>query len=288
MYDGIIGACGRTGRHRQRCAHGVITACLLTRENSAQRVIFYAIVRLAMVTGDSRASDQRGYVTCQWGGKRVLFREWNRLGHVTSRCFGLHRMFFVADDVALRQYGDDGAPGDRERLDALVPLVYAELRQLAARQLRGERTDHTLQTTALAHEAYLRLAAQHQMDGSNRQQVLALSAVIMRRILTDHARRRAASKRAARRVLVSTGQLESLRPASPPDVDLLALDDALTRLARFDVRQARIVELRFFGGLTFRETAAELDISLSTAKREWAVAKAWLFRALSEAGTDGC
>ena len=200
--------------------------------------------------------------------------------------FGTWRRFLVADDMA-SQHGAGGTPRDRTQLDELVPLVYAQLRQLAARQLQNERTDHTLQTTALAHEAYLKLAGQHRFDGAARQQVLGLAALIMRRILTDHARRRAASKRSAHRVLVSTGKLESLVPASPPSVDLLALDDALTQLARFDARQARIVELRFFGGLTFQETAGELGISLSTAKREWVVAKAWLFRELGEARADG-
>jgi len=165
-------------------------------------------------------------------------------------------------------------------------MVYAQLRQLAARQLRDERTDHTLQTTALAHEAYLRLARQHGLDGFNRQQVLALAARFMRRILTDHARRRAALKRRGNRLLLSTGQLDALAQAPQSSVDLLALDDALGRLAGFDQRQARIVELRFFGGMTFAETAAALDISVSTVKRDWTLAKAWLYRELGSA--DGC
>ncbi len=177
-------------------------------------------------------------------------------------------------------------PGGKEQLDRLLPLVYTQLRQLAARQLANERTDHTLQTTALAHEAYVRLADQRQIDGSNRCQVLGLAALVMRRILADHARRRSAAKRRGNRVLVATGQLESL-PETARALDILALDEALTRLAEFDARQARLVELRFFGGLTFQEVAEQLKVSLSTVKREWTLAKAWLYRELSEPDTHG-
>ncbi|HEY7636381.1 MAG TPA: sigma-70 family RNA polymerase sigma factor [Gemmatimonadales bacterium] len=163
-------------------------------------------------------------------------------------------------------------------VDQLFPLVYAELRQLAARLLRGERKDHTLQPTALVHEAYLRLVDQRVGTWENRAHFLGVAAQAMRRILLDHARRRRAVKRDGGRVTLD----EELAEVTGPSVDLLEVDAALERLAQLDARQSRVVELRFFGGLNVEETAAVLGVAPVTVKRDWAVARAWLHRALAE------
>jgi RNA polymerase sigma factor (TIGR02999 family) len=159
-------------------------------------------------------------------------------------------------------------PGD------LVPLVYDELRRLAHHYMRGERPDHVLQTTALVNEAYLRLAGLSQMEFHDRTHFFAMAATQMRRILVDHARERNRDKRGGGVQVTSLSDLA----ADVPDgaVDVSALDEALVELSRFDARQARIVELRFFGGLTMEETAKALDISPATVGREWLSAKAWL------------
>jgi RNA polymerase sigma factor (TIGR02999 family) len=170
--------------------------------------------------------------------------------------------------------------GDAAALDQLVPIVYEELRRQAERYLRRETPGHTLQTTALVHEAYLRLVNQREAHWQNRAQFFGVAAQLMRRILVDHARRQQATKRggSAIQVPLDDGAVAS----AEPDVDLVALDDALTRLAGHDAQQARVVELRYFTGLGIGETAEALGISPATVKREWAMARAWLKRELGE------
>ena len=166
--------------------------------------------------------------------------------------------------------------GDREALDQLTPLVYNELRRLAKAYLRRERPDHTLEGTALVHEAYLRLIDQHQVEWKSRNQFFGLAAELIRRILVDHARARVAAKRGGGNFKLSLD--DAIAPPQEKDLDLVALDDALQSLARADAQQSRIVELRYFGGLTIEETAEILDISPATIKRDWVMAKAFLKR----------
>lgn len=165
--------------------------------------------------------------------------------------------------------------GDQQALEALVPLVYKELRDIARYHLQRERPGHTLQSAALVHEAYLRLQDQNAFEAENRAHFLAVGSRLMRQILVDHARNHGAAKRGAdRRVeLDASLVLPQVRSA-----DVIAVDDALTDLAKLDEQQSRIVELRFFGGLAIEEIAEALGISASTVKREWNVAKAWLTR----------
>ena len=173
--------------------------------------------------------------------------------------------------------------GDAAALDALLPSVYAELRRQAQRALRREGAGHTLQPTALVHEAYLRLAEQERGQWRNRAQFFGVAAQLMRRILVDHARARHAAKRggAGRTcVTLADDHAHAVEAVQEPALDILALHDALTRLAVLDAQQARVVELRYFGGLTIEETASTLDISPATVKREWAVSRAWLRREL--------
>ena len=166
--------------------------------------------------------------------------------------------------------------GDQQALDELTPLVYEELRQQAARYLRKERPNHSLQATALINEAFLRLIDVKDVQWQNRALFFAIAANLMRRILVDHARRRDAEKRGGSQVCLTLD--EGLAWANEPDVDLLAIDEALDRLAIIDEQQARIVELRFFSGLTVEETATALGVSPKTVKRDWSVARAWLKR----------
>jgi RNA polymerase sigma factor (TIGR02999 family) len=174
--------------------------------------------------------------------------------------------------------------GDREALERLLPAVYAELQRQAARYLRRERPGHTLETTALVHEAYLRLVDQRQVQWQNRAHFFGISAQLMRRILVDHARGRGAVKRGKAAVALPLDEWAEAVAAEGTGVDLLTLDDALTRLAEFDPDQARIVELRYFSGLSIEETAAVLGVSPATVKRDWSVARAWLKRELSDSG----
>jgi RNA polymerase sigma factor (TIGR02999 family) len=169
--------------------------------------------------------------------------------------------------------------GNREAEDRLIPLVYAELRRLAAHYLRGERHDHTLQPTALVHEAYLRLTRMQEIDWQSRSHFFATAATLMRRILVDHARAQRAEKREGFREAVSLDDALVVSPSR--SVDLVALDEALEKLAKIDARRSRIVELRFFGGLSEEETAHVLGISARTVKRDWRVAKAWLYNEVS-------
>jgi RNA polymerase sigma-70 factor, ECF subfamily len=172
------------------------------------------------------------------------------------------------------------AGGDRSALDEMVPLVYDELHRLAAHYLSTERKNHTLQPTALVHEAYLRLVNQRQVDWRNRAQFMGVAAGIMRRILMNHARDRAANKRDGNREQVSLSLIDAA--ADAPQIELIELEAALERLHALDERKARVVELKFFGGLNMEDIAEVLGISLATVKREWSFARAWLFAALAE------
>ena len=170
----------------------------------------------------------------------------------------------------------DWSNGDRRALDELLPLVYDELRHLANAYLKRERDSHTLQSTALVHEAFLRLVNQHDVQWQGRAHFFGIAAQMIRRILVDHARAQRAAKRGAGAVRIELG--EELAVAQQRDLDLIALDDALERLAAMDERQSRIVELRFFAGLSVEDTADVMGISTATVKREWSSARAWLFR----------
>jgi RNA polymerase sigma factor (TIGR02999 family) len=173
---------------------------------------------------------------------------------------------------------DEWGRGDRRALDQLLPLVYAELRRIAARQLRRERAGHSLQPTALVNEAYLRLVDQRKVDWRNRAHFFGVAAQVMRRILVDYARRHHANKRGDG---VPSVSIDPAMEAAPSDViSVLALNQVLDRLERLDRGLAEIVELRAFGGLTIEESAHVLNVSPSTAKREWRTAKAWLTREL--------
>jgi RNA polymerase sigma factor (TIGR02999 family) len=181
-----------------------------------------------------------------------------------------------SDDVTLLLAEYRG--GKRDALDRLLPLVYDELRRIASRYLRAERSEHTLQPTALVHEAYLRLVGQHDVAWQNRAHFCGVAAQVMRRILVDHARSRRAAKRggAAARVTLA----DALAVVEGRDVSVIALDRALDKLAALDPRLGRVVELRYFGGLTKREAAEALGVSPATVDRETATATAWLRREL--------
>ncbi|HEV7646416.1 MAG TPA: sigma-70 family RNA polymerase sigma factor [Pyrinomonadaceae bacterium] len=165
--------------------------------------------------------------------------------------------------------------GDKEALDVLFPVVYKELRRVASHQLADERANHTLQPTALVHEAYLRLIGQHSVDWNNRAHFFSIAAEMMRRILVNHALEKKAQKRGAGETLISMEEISG-GPAGEAGLDVLLLDETLHRLAEMDERQSKIVELRFFGGLSVAETADVLKISEATINREWRSAKAWI------------
>lgn len=169
--------------------------------------------------------------------------------------------------------------GERQALDELLPLVYQELRRLARNHLRQERPDHTLQPTAVVHEAYFRLAQQDVPAFQNRCHFFAIAAQVMRQVLVDHARYRGAQKRGGGFQKITLDQ--AALSATPVDLDLLQLDHALNALAKLDARQSRIVELRFFSGLSIEETADVMEISPATVNREWTTARAWLHRELA-------
>ena len=173
----------------------------------------------------------------------------------------------------------DWSNGSESARDELMPLVYEELRRLAGSRLRGERPDHTLQATAIVHEAYLRLVDQTRVEWRNRTHFFAIAARMIRRILVDHARRRQARKRGGDNVRVTLD--EELMTPSAREIDLVGLDEAMKALANMDPELAELVELRFFGGLTIQETAEALGSSPATIKREWATARAWLHRRLA-------
>ena len=171
--------------------------------------------------------------------------------------------------------------GDAEAREALMPLVYNELRKLAASHLRRERSDHTLQPTALVHEVYLRLADQKNVQWQDKTHFFGVAAQLMRRILVDHARSHTADKRGSGLPKVSLNEAIAMSRERP--AELLALDESLTQLASTDPQQSRIVELRVFGGLTIEQTAEILGISPATVKRDWTLAKAWLLREIHKA-----
>ncbi|HVP45855.1 MAG TPA: sigma-70 family RNA polymerase sigma factor [Bryobacteraceae bacterium] len=173
----------------------------------------------------------------------------------------------------------DWGNGDQQALEKLTPLVYQELKRLAARYLRRERREHTLQSTALVHEAWLRLIDQKQVQWQNRAQFFGIAAEMIRRILIDHARNRQAAKRGDGAIKLSLD--DALATPNRRDLELVALDDALHDLAKLDPQQGRLVELRFFAGLSIEESAEVLGVSPATVKREWTTAKAWLYRELS-------
>jgi RNA polymerase sigma factor (TIGR02999 family) len=168
--------------------------------------------------------------------------------------------------------------GDRAALDALIPLVYDELRRVAQAYLQRERPDHTLQSTALVHEAYARLIGQDLPEWQNRAHFFGVAAHVMRQILVDHARGRRAGKRGGSACRVTLDEM-AFQP-KPVDVDVIALDDALKDLAKLDPQQSRVVELRFFAGLSIEDTSEVLGISLSTVNRDWNTARVWLYREL--------
>lgn len=170
--------------------------------------------------------------------------------------------------------------GRREALDELVPLIYDELHRIAARYLRQERAEHTLQPTALVHEAWLRLIDQQNVNWQNRAHFFGVSAELMRRILVDHARRKKAEKRGGGAATVVLD--ENIEWSARRDLDLVDLDDALEALAKLDPQQSKVVEMRFFGGLSVEETAEALGVSPTTVKREWRMARAWLLRELEK------
>jgi RNA polymerase sigma factor (TIGR02999 family) len=175
--------------------------------------------------------------------------------------------------------------GDERALETLIPLVYGELRSLAHYYLRQEAPGHTLQSTALVHEAYVRLAGHEPPNLQNRSHFFGVAARLMREILVDCARSQRAAKRGGGTALITLEELDNL--AAREDVDLLRLDEALTELARIDERQSRIVELRFFTGLSIEETADVLGISPATVSRDWVVARAWLHRQINRASPHG-
>ncbi len=178
------------------------------------------------------------------------------------------------------------ANGNQAAQEKLVPLVYDQLKRLARRYMRRERVGHTLQTTALVHEAYLKLVGQHSTHWQGRAQFYGIAAQLMRRILIDHARRHLREKRGGTQVIVPLEEGLAFTPEHSED--LLKLDEALDRLSKLDPRQSRIVELRFFGGLSVEETSRFLNVSPITVKRDWAVAKVWLYGELRpDHGDDG-
>jgi len=174
--------------------------------------------------------------------------------------------------------------GNEEAAARLIPVVYAELRRLAGSYMRRERSDHTLQATALVHEAYLKLIEQRAVNWQSRAHFFGIAAQIMRRILVDHARGHLRDKRGGGQIEVPLDKAIVFAP--PQSAELVKLDQALDRLAQFDSRQAKIVELRFFGGLTVEEAAEVMGISPKTIKRDWSVAKAWLHGELKQTHAD--
>lgn len=189
-----------------------------------------------------------------------------------------------ADSENVTQLLRDWSKGNQQVLEELLPLIYNELRRLAHNFLYRERPGHTLQTTALVHEAYLKLIDQKDARWQNRSHFFAIAAQAMRRILIDSARRHAAMKRGGQQEKLSLDEAPDL--SLEPNTKLLALDEALNKLAEIDPEQSRIVELRYFGGLTIEETAEVMNASPATIKREWAMARAWLHQALTNNGPD--
>jgi RNA polymerase sigma factor (TIGR02999 family) len=179
---------------------------------------------------------------------------------------------------AVTQWLLNWGQSDKRGLDQMLPVLYDELHRLAGRYLSREDTGHTLQPTALVHEVYLRLIDQRRVNWQNRAQFFGVAAGMMRRVLVNHARDRVAKKRGGGAVPVSLSLIES--PSGRPDIELIALEDALERLGALDQRKCRVVELKFFGGLTTEEIAEVLQVSVATVEREWTFARAWLYDAI--------
>lgn len=217
--------------------------------------------------------DQRHAHTAQKGEESAHGRAdflWGRVNHVKLGC--------MAEREEITQLLSRWREGDGAAFERLFPLMYRELRQLAQSYLSQEKAGHTLQGTALVHEAYLRLLGQREVDWRDRGHFFAVAAQAMRRILVDHARRQKAAKRGFGEKVV----LEEGLAAGETGPDFEALDEALTRLSAVDERRAKVVELRFFGGMTEGEMARHLEVSPATVRRDWALARAWLYRELSE------
>lgn len=195
----------------------------------------------------------------------------------------LQPMHPVHQDITLLLHA--AASGDRESVDALMTAIYQDMRRLAAHHMGAERRDHTLQPTAVVHEAYVRLIDQRKTDWKDRLHFFAVASRIIRRVLIDHARANEAGKRGGDRTRISLEDHEVAGPAR--DIDLMALDEALNELAEIDPQQCRIVELRYFGGCTVEEVAELLGVGKRTVDRDWQAAKAWLFLRLEEGEADG-
>ena len=191
----------------------------------------------------------------------------------------------MPDGGEVTQLLAQASSGDAVARATLFDVLYRELRRLAESAMRAERANHTLQPTALVHEAFLRLAG-NQGRFENRAHFLGVAASAMRRVLVDHARGRNAHKRGHGATLVTVNDLDALPQAAAEEVDLVVLDDALSRLAALDARQGQIVELRFFGGLSVEETAALIGVSERTIKREWQMSRAWLRREMSRSAAE--
>jgi RNA polymerase sigma factor (TIGR02999 family) len=196
----------------------------------------------------------------------------------------LGRICMSLPPVEVTQLLQAWGEGDRAALDQLMPVVYSELRQLAQHYLRGERQDHSLQTTALVNEAYLRLIKVQNVQWQDRAHFFAISSRLIRQILVDRARHHGYQKRGGKRNRVELEESAVIDPGR--DGELLALDEALEALAKFDERKSRVVELRFFGGLSLEEAAAVLEVSPDTVRRDWRLSKSWLRKYLSEEGAD--
>lgn len=213
--------------------------------------------------------------------KELIVREEESAGRALVLRFAFHarRMMTLATSE-LTILLDDWKRGDATALGKLTPLIYDELRRIAHRYARRERNGHTLQTTALVNEAYLRLAGNEPPDWQNRSHFFAVTAQVMRHILIDHARRRRSLKHGGDAQQVSLGKADLM--AEERAAELIALDEALAELAALDPRKVQVVELRYFGGLSLEETADVLGISLMTVRRDWRAAKAWLFQRLAK------
>ena len=210
---------------------------------------------------------------CEWGKNSLTV--FGRSGRIPCPSDYYHTMSSNSDQPGqVTQLLERWCRGDQSALDELTSLVYNELRHVADAYLRRERPDHTLQATALINEAYLRLIGQKQADWQGRKHFYGIAARLMRQVLVEHARKHKAEKRGGGRVNVTLEHFEEV--AGAPDVDILAVHQALERLASFDEQQARIVELRFFGGLSIEEAAETLGVGHATIEREWAMARAWL------------
>jgi RNA polymerase sigma factor (TIGR02999 family) len=208
---------------------------------------------------------------------------------LNSTALPLSKVAFVGHESAgeITRLLQGWRSGDRKALDALLPVVYRELQRLAHFQLRKERPDHTLQSAALVNEAYLRMVGLNAPQWEGRSHFFAIAAQQMRQILVDYARRHRAGKRGGQAEKLSLDDTGFFEPGRSPNVDVVALDDAMNALAKIDPRKARVVELRFFGGLNFDEASEVLKISAITVQRDWYSARAWLHREMSRGPSDG-